>query len=75
MARSKARFRISIKDNLTGRSLKVELIHQPWPGRYWVRQQGKNAERVKEANVSTVFARLRRWLVYQAKQARKRDGI
>jgi hypothetical protein len=74
MARSKARFRISLKDNLTGRSLKVELIEQPWPGRYWLRQQGKNAERISEASVSTVFARLRRWLVQQARPARKRAG-
>ena len=74
MARSKARFRISVKDNLTGRSIKVELIPQPWPGRYWLRQQGRNAERTREANLSTVFARLRRWLVQEARRSPKRTG-
>jgi hypothetical protein len=37
-------------------------------------QQGKNAERISEASLSTVFARLRRWLVQQAKADRKRGG-
>ena len=51
MARKKARFRISIKDNLLGNSIKIELID--WIGsRYIVRQNGVNARRTPRANVS-----------------------
>jgi hypothetical protein len=68
MARKKARFRISIKDNLTGHTLKVELL--PWIGtRYTVRQNGLIAGRIPHANLSVVCGRLRRWLVRQAKAA------
>ncbi len=40
MARYKARFRISIKDQATGKKLKIELLSMPWPGRFAVRQKG-----------------------------------
>ena len=71
MALKKARFRISIKDNLTGRALKIELIERPLSGRYSLKQNGKPAERIREANLSTVFARLRRWVVYEVKRQRR----
>ena len=68
MARKTARFRISIKDNLTGQALKVELL--PWiPPRYTIRQNGLIAGRIREATLSVVCSRLRRWLVRQAKAA------
>jgi hypothetical protein len=67
MARKIARFRISIKDNLTGQALKIELL--PWIGTsYTVRQNGRIAGRIRNANLSNVCGRLRRWLVRQAKE-------
>jgi hypothetical protein len=48
MARLKPRLRISIKDHATGRTLKVELIEQVSPGRYWIRQDGKRPARHPE---------------------------
>jgi hypothetical protein len=68
MSQQKARFRISIKDNLTGRALKVELVQKPLTSRFWVRLNGKGAKNIREANFSTVFARLRRWIVAEAKR-------
>jgi len=64
MARKTARFRISIKDNLSGEALKIELL--PWIGsRYTVRQNGLIAARIPHASLSIVCNRLRRWLVRQ----------
>jgi hypothetical protein len=71
MALKKARFRISIKDNLTGRALKIELIERSLTGRYRVKQNGKPAQNIREANLSTVFARLRRWVVSEIKRQRR----
>jgi len=72
MPRLKPRFRISIKDYATGRTLKIELTDQLWPGRYWIRQDGKEPSRQIEGSLSTVFAKLRRWTVSQA--TRRRDS-
>ncbi|MBI5382213.1 MAG: hypothetical protein HZA31_09970 [Opitutae bacterium] len=68
MGRSPARFRISIKDKRTGKALKVELIDAPglWgERRFRLRQNGKEPELVKEATLTEVFDRLRKWLVKQ----------
>ena len=71
MARKTARFRISIKDNLTGKALKVELL--PWIGaKFTVRQNGLIARRTPHASLSVVAGRLRRWLVREAKEAYRR---
>ena len=73
MARYKARFRISIKDNLTGRALKIELL--PYIGdRYLVRQNGLHARAVQHASLTKVFARLRRWMVREVKRSRSQYG-
>lgn len=64
--RLKARFRISINDHRTGRTLKIELIEQPWPGRFWIRQHGRRPSLLSEGSLSVVFARLRRWVVKRA---------
>jgi len=64
----KARFRISIKDNRTGETLKVELLEQLWPGRYWIRQDGKVPDRYSEASLSMVFTRSRRWMVARVRR-------
>ena len=72
MARRKARFRISLKDNLTGQALKIELLS--WiVERYLVRQNGRSASRITEATLSVVCARLRRWLVRQAKTTYRKN--
>ena len=66
MARIKARFRISIRDNLTGETLKVELI--PVIGsQFLIRQNGIRASRLRYGNLSQICSRLRRWLVREAK--------
>jgi hypothetical protein len=71
MSLKKARFRISIKDNLTGRALKVELVQKPLTRRFWVKLNGKRARNVREANLSKVFARLRRWIVAEAERSKR----
>ena len=82
MARAQARFRLSLKDQQTGESLKIELIEtldeSPFPPnpnqrRYRVRVNGKAATKVKEATLTEVFDRLRRWLVGRAR--RKADSV
>jgi hypothetical protein len=45
MPRLKARVRISIEDNQTGETIKVELIEQLWSGRFAIRQNGKVPDR------------------------------
>ena len=71
MPRTNARFRLSIKDNVLRRTLKVELIetHGLWgERRYRLRVDGRSPANVKEATLTEIFERLRRWLV--KKQAR-----
>jgi hypothetical protein len=66
MGRSKARFRISIKDQLDGKTLKVELIESPgyWgERRFTIRANGRQAKKLQEATLTQVFDRLRRWAV------------
>jgi hypothetical protein len=71
MAREKARFRISLKDNRTGRALKVELWHYCRLDQYAIRQNGKRAKSVRAASLSVIFARLRRWLVAEELRSRR----
>ena len=69
MARSTARFRLSIMDNRTRTGIKVELIEAKrlWgERRYRLRLDGREPEHVKEATLTEVFDRLRRWLVKRA---------
>ena len=77
MARASARFRLSLKDQKSGESLKVELIEipnespfvsNPLAGRYRVRVNGKAATKVTEVTLTEAFHRLRRWLVARAKR-------
>lgn len=70
MARPPAHFRISLKDKLTDKSLKVELLDSRglWgERRYRVRVNGKRATKVEDITLTEVFARLRRWIVRQAR--------
>ncbi len=72
MPTPRARFRISIKDHHTGEALKVELVDSPglWSERrYKIRLNGRPATKVKEATLSEVFNRLRRWTVTRAEHA------
>ena len=65
----RARFRISIKDQQAGDSMKVELIDAPglWgERRYKIRLNGRPASQVPEATLSKVCQRLRWWLVRRA---------
>lgn len=75
MARTSARFRLSLKDQQTKESLKIELIpapneslfiSNPAAHRYRVRVNGKASTKVKDVTLTEVFNRLRRWLVARA---------
>lgn len=69
MPRAAARFRLSIKDRKTGTALKVELIEAQglWgERRYRIRLNGREPAQVKEATLTEIFERLRRWLVKRA---------
>ena len=69
MPRAAARFRFSIKDKKTGTALKVELIEAagPWgERRYRIRLNGREPAHVKEATLTEIFERLRRWVVKRA---------
>lgn len=71
-ARSPARFRLSSQDNLTRTLIKVELLEAPGIGgerRDQIRVNGPDAEKVKEATLTEVFDRLRRWVVSRANRA------
>ena len=66
MARQSARFRISIKDNERATGIKVELIETRGlfgEKRFRLRVNGREPRRIKEAALTEVFDRLRRWLV------------
>jgi len=69
MPRAAARFRVSVKDNKTRTSLKVELIEVRgiWgESRDRLRVNGHEPDRIKEATLTEVFHRLRGWLVRRA---------
>ncbi len=76
MGRPGARFRLSVKDHLTGEALKVELIptpnetpftSNPAARRYRIRVNGKVSTKIKEATLTEVFNPLRGWLVARSK--------
>jgi hypothetical protein len=66
-----------LKDQISGESLKVELIpvpnETPFPSnpaakRYRIRVNGKASTKVKEATLTEVFNRLRGWLVSRSRK-------
>jgi hypothetical protein len=66
MPRSEAQYRISIRDIAAGKTLKVELIDARglWgERRYRLRVDGREPSKIKEATLTEIFDRLRRWLV------------
>jgi hypothetical protein len=72
MARARASFRLSIKDQRTGEILKLELLDAPglWgERRYRIRVNGRLSAKVKELTVTEIIARLRPWLVARAKRS------
>jgi hypothetical protein len=83
MGRPRARFRLSIKDQRSGDSLKVELIDAPgfWGDppsassygaasrRYRVRVNGRMSTKVKDLTLTEIIGRLRHWLVGRAKRS------
>ncbi len=78
--RRRARFRISLKDQLGGETLKIELIpapnetpfvSNPAAGRYRIRVNGRASTKVKEATLTDIFDRLRRWLVLRSRRAKE----
>ncbi len=79
MARPRARFRLSLKDQREGETLKIELIpapnetpfaSNPAALRYRIRVNGRVSTKVKDATLTEVFNRLRRWLVIRARKQR-----
>ena len=63
MARKNARFRIPMKDNTSREALKIELIPGLARNRFCIRQNGRMAEQLPDANLTLILGRLRRWLV------------
>ena len=58
--RLKAEIRISIKNNLTGESHKIELIKFPNNSRrFWVRFDGVNSKKSPEVTLTQLWNRLR----------------
>ena len=83
MTRPGARFRLSLKDQQSGESLKVELIEvpnespfasNPAAQRYRVRVNGKAATKVKDVTLTKAFTRRRTWLVRRAKRTKPRPA-
>jgi hypothetical protein len=69
MSRLVARFSLSVKDNKMRTALKVELIEARglWgERRYRLRVNGRKPANLKEATLTEVFDRLRRWMVRRA---------
>ena len=61
--RLKADIRISIKNNLTGESHKLELIEFPNNSqRFWLRFDGINSKKIPEVTVTQLCNRLRKLL-------------
>ena len=80
MGRPGARFRLSLKDQTTGESLKLELIpapnespfvSNPSAGRYRIRVNGKVSTKVREATLTEIFNRLRGWMVGRVRRAKR----
>lgn len=78
MARPSARFRLSLKDQASGESLKVELIpapnetpfvSNPAAKRYRVRVNGRVSTKVKDVTLTEALNRLRTWLVARSRRA------
>ena len=79
MGRPGARFWLSVKDQATGESLKLELIpapnespfaSNPSAGRYRIRVNGNVSTKVKEATLTEIFNRLRGWVVGRVKRSK-----
>ena len=78
MARPSARFRLPLKDQKTGESLKVELIpasndspfvSNPAAQRYRVCVNGKASTKVSDITLTEALSRLRCWLVARARRS------
>ena len=61
--RLKADIRISIKNNVTGKSHKIELIKFPTNSRrFWLRFDGVNSKRTPDVSLTQLCNRLRKLL-------------
>jgi hypothetical protein len=61
--RLKSHIRISIKNNVTGKSHKIELIKFPNNSRrFWLRFDGVNSKKTPEVTVTQLCNRLRKLL-------------
>lgn len=59
--RKKATVRVSIK---IGEKLhRLELLPQPWKGRYWLRYNGKNSEKMPTCTISSLCDEVRKIIV------------
>lgn len=64
--RLKATVRISIK--VDDKLHKLELIPQPWKGRYWLRYNGKNSEKMPQCTISELMEECRKIIVKAERQ-------
>lgn len=64
--RRAATVRVSIK--VSGKLHKLELIPQPWKGRYWLRYNGKNSGKMPECTISKLMDECRKIIVKSEKE-------
>jgi hypothetical protein len=72
VARPRASFRLSFKDQRSGETLKIELIDAPglWgERRYRVRVNGRMSTKTADLTLTEIINRLRPWLVARAKRS------
>lgn len=77
VARARASFRLSFKDQRTGESLKLELIDAPglWgERRYRVRVNGRLSTKVADLTLTEILNRIRPWLVRRARRSWAQRG-
>lgn len=59
--RLKASTRVTIKTG--GKLHKLELIPQPWKGRYWLRYNGKNSDKIPACTITSLMNECRKIIV------------
>ena len=58
--RSEIRISVRVGENKTR---KIELIHQPYGDKFWVRVDKRRSKNLDEATVTEITDKLRRWIV------------
>ena len=62
---------VKITIEVGGKTHKLSLMRQPWQGRYWLRYNGKNSEKMPECTISKLMDECRRIIVKGEHDGRK----